>query len=183
MGNVMTTSCQSNDSPSRGSSHFARASAWTIVSIALVLLLEVAFQQHGPRFTAEAVAQEKKQGEELIRGYPNEEFNTCIVQILAHRDRYDGKKVRVEGYAHVRFENVAVYLSKEAADHSMSSNGFWLEFDKKAVPYEGSIGPKEFNNKFVLIEGTFNKNKRGHHSAYQGTIEKIDRIYELKGPE
>src|SRR5262245_45813569 len=86
-------------------------------------------------------------------------------------------------YAHVRFENVALYLSKEAADHSMSSNGFFIEFDKNAVPYEGSIGPKEFNNKFVLIEGTFNKIKRGHHSAYQGTIEKIDRIYELKGPE
>jgi hypothetical protein len=111
--------------------------------------------------------------------YPNEEYNASIVQILAHRDRYHGKEVQVKGYLRVEFEGTAIYLSKEDADYGMTRNGFWVSFDKRTVPYKGLAGPVQFNRKYVLIEGTFDKDLMGHWSAWQGTIKNVSRVMEL----
>jgi hypothetical protein len=115
----------------------------------------------------------------LIR-HPNEEFNASIVQILAHRDRYHGKRVQVMGFLHVRFEGTAIYLSKDDAAYGITHNGFWVKFDKAAIPFNDPAGPKEFDGKYVLIEGIFDKDDLGHMSAWQGTIDKVNRIYELR---
>ncbi|MGD9648038.1 MAG: hypothetical protein AB7U73_20160 [Pirellulales bacterium] len=115
----------------------------------------------------------------VFKKYPNEEYNTSIVQILAHRDRYHRKEVQIEGYLRVEFEGTAIYLCKEHADYGMTHNGFWVSFDKLAVPYTDPAGPVEFDNKYVLIEGVFNKDSLGHASLWQGTIEKVNRIQEL----
>ena len=111
--------------------------------------------------------------------YPNEEFNASIVQILSHRDRYHGKRVQIEGYLLVRFEGTSIYLSKEDAVYGMTRNGFWVSFDKRAVPYDGIAGPVQFHRKYVLIEGTFDKDNMGHMSLWQGAIENVDRVLEL----
>ncbi len=116
---------------------------------------------------------------ENLKRYPNENYNASIVQILAHRDRYHGNEVQIKGYLLVRFEGTAIYLSKEDADYGMTRNGFWVDFNKRAVPYEGIVGPTQYDRKYVLIEGTFDKDRMGHMSAYQGTIKNVTRVYEL----
>jgi hypothetical protein len=118
-----------------------------------------------------------------VASFPNEDYNASIVQVLAHRDKYHGKRVQLAGFAHVRFEGTAIYLSKDDADHGITRNGFWLAFDERSVQSEHSFGPAQFDGKYVLLEGTFNKDRRGHMSAWQGTIELIDRIVELKRSE
>ena len=118
-----------------------------------------------------------------LKKYPNELSSPSIVQMLAHRDKYHGKKVQIGGYLRVRFEDTAIYLSKQDAEYHISTNGFWVTFDKTALPYVGNVGPTEFDNKYVIIEGMFNKDKMGHYSAWQGSIEKIDRIIKLKATE
>lgn len=115
-----------------------------------------------------------------LKSYPNEDFNASIVQILAHRDRYHGKKVRIEGFLHVRFEDTAIYLSKEWADRVVGSNGFWIQFDKQAFPDQKA---QQFDGKYVSIEGVVNKDRRGHMSAWQGTIESVTRVFELENME
>lgn len=119
-------------------------------------------------------------GQVNLKAFPNEDFNVSIVQLLAHRDRYQGKKVQLAGYMSLQFESSAIYLSKEDADYGICGNGFWVAFDKSKVPFDNAIGPNEFDKTYVLIEGTFNKKSRGHGSAWQGTIEGIDRVAELK---
>jgi hypothetical protein len=117
--------------------------------------------------------------EEAIDGlkkYPNAEFNTSIVQILAKPERFHGKRVRIEGFLHVRFEGTAIYLCKEHAEHGMSRYGFEVRFDKSAIPYEGVSGPTQFDRKYVLIEGTFDKTI-GH---WQGIVSRVDRVVELE---
>ncbi|MGA2066188.1 MAG: hypothetical protein ABSG86_14530 [Thermoguttaceae bacterium] len=114
-----------------------------------------------------------------LKRYPNEEYQASIVQILAHRDRYHGKKVQIQGYLTVRFEDTAIYLSKDDADYGMTRNGFWVTFDGRAVPYKGLAGPTEYDGKYVLIEGTFDKDLMGHFSAWQGTIKNVTRAVEL----
>ena len=122
-------------------------------------------------------------GQERVKAFPNEDFNASIVQLLAHRDKYHGKRVQVSGYLHVRFEDSAIYLSKEDAEYGMTKNGFWVLFDKSAVPLDRAIGPTQFDGKYVLVEGEFNKNSLGHLSAWQGTIEGINRVLEKKKRE
>jgi hypothetical protein len=116
---------------------------------------------------------------ENTKSYPNEECQASIVQILAHRDRYHGKHVQIDGYLLVRPEATALYLCKEHADYLMTRNGLWVTFDKRAVPYQGVVGPTRYDRTYVLIEGTFDKNSLGHMGAYQGTIANVTRVVEL----
>lgn len=107
---------------------------------------------------------------ENTKRYPNEECQASIVQILAHRNRYHDKQVQIMGYLRVQFEGTAIYLSKEDADYGITRNGFWIDLSKDAVKYD---------RKYVLVEGTFDKNSLGHMSLWQGTITRITRIVEL----
>lgn len=118
--------------------------------------------------------QEKTEGprvttEDLTK-YPNEEYHASIVQVLAHRDRYHGKEVQVMGYLRVQFEGTAIYLSKEDADYGITRNGFWVTLGK---------GSAKHDQKYVLIEGTFDKDEMGHLSLWQGTIKNVTRVVEL----
>jgi hypothetical protein len=101
---------------------------------------------------------------------PNEVNHPSIVQVLAHRERYHGKEVQIKGYLRVEFEGTAIYLSKEDADYGMTRNGFWVDLSKRAAMYD---------RKYVLIEGTFDKDSLGHGSLWQGTITNVSRIVEL----
>ena len=131
-------------------------------------------------FSASDISRDAVHGQEKLQAYPTEDFQASIVQLLAHRDRYHGKKVQIIGFLHVRFEDSAIYLSKDDGDHGITINGFWVSFDKASIPFEGAIGPSEFGRRYVVIEGTFNAQRRGHHSAWQGSMEKITRVVEVK---
>lgn len=118
----------------------------------------------------------RAQGGDVVRSYPNEEFNASIVQILAHREQYHGKRVRVYGYLRLEPEGTAVYLSKDDADYRISANGFWISFHGNAIPNKTAV---QYDRKYVLIEGRFDKDNRGHTSAWQGAIEDVDRVLEM----
>ena len=117
-----------------------------------------------------------------VASMPSLDFTPSLVALLANPQHYHGRKIRVEGFMHVEFEGNAIYLSKDDADHLITSNGLWVSFDKNAIPYEGVVGPKEFHRKWVLIEGVFKYNPQGsgHFGGWSGEIKSIDRIYELK---
>ena len=125
-------------------------------------------------FVPAAVEAGKSEPQELTtentKIYPNEEYQASIVQMLAHRDRYHGKEVQIKGYLRVEFEGTAIYLSKEDADYHMTGNGFWVNLSESSAKYD---------RKYVLIEGTFDKDSMGHHSSWQGTITDVTRVYEL----
>ena len=119
-------------------------------------------------------------GQVKLKAFPNDEFDASIVQILAHKEKYHGKRVRIDGNLIVKFEGTGIYLTKESAEYGITSNGFAVDFDKSKVAYDGLDGPVQFDSKYVFIEGVFDKNQRGHLSAWQGVIKNVDRIVELK---
>jgi hypothetical protein len=96
-----------------------------------------------------------------------------MIQLIANPSKYHGKWVQIHGYLHVRFEDYAIYFSKESADHLWGCNGFWVDFDKTAISYDGA---KQFDGKHVLIEGTFDKDDYGHLGLWKGAITKVNRI-------
>jgi hypothetical protein len=141
-------------------------------------------QNTEPAGAPAAAAPEKTEPQEIpvgeLKRYPNEEYQASIVQVLAHRDRYHGKEVQIQGYLLVHFEGTAIYLSKDDAEYGITRNGFSVTFDGRAVPYKGLAGPTEYDRKYVLIEGTFDKDDLGHGSLWQGTIKNVTRVVELE---
>ena len=98
-----------------------------------------------------------------------------LVQLIADPEDFDGERVRVEGFLHVKFEDNALYLHREDADHLVGRNAAWISFD-------GKVGgdPSAFDRRYVLVEGVFRADEHGHMGAYSGTIEDVNRVMELE---
>ncbi len=94
-----------------------------------------------------------------------------MIELIGNADKYDGKLVNVTGVGYIEFENQALYLTKADAKYS-TGNSLWLEFDEGAITEE----MLESNRKYVIVEGVFDKDNRGHMSAHSGTIEHVSRF-------
>ncbi len=146
----------------------------------LLALMAVTALVPGWALSTSNMSQEVAHAQEKLQSFPNEGFQASIVQLLANPEKYHKKNVQVKGFVHVQFEDSSIYLSKDDADYGITSNGFWVSFEKATIPFDGTVGPSEFDRKYVLIEGTFNVNNRGHQGGWAGSFEKISRIVELK---
>jgi hypothetical protein len=91
-----------------------------------------------------------------------------LVQLIANPREYDGKLVRVIGFVSVEFEGTAVYLHQEDYKHDITQNAIWLEMDVERN--------KKINQRYVLIEGTFDANHNGHKGLFNGSIKDINRL-------
>ncbi|MBR2900757.1 MAG: helix-turn-helix transcriptional regulator [Clostridia bacterium] len=114
-------------------------------------------------------------------GYRDEEnsaneyaINVSMVQLLATPEKYDGKLVRVIGVGNLEFEDDSLSLNKEDYEHGTGSS-IWLELGEKAISYKEA---KEYNGKYVIVEGFFDKDDRGHFGMFCGSIKDINR-YDL----
>ena len=91
-----------------------------------------------------------------------------LVQLIANPNEYDGKFVRVIGFVSVEFEGTAVYLHQEDFKYDITQNAIWLEMD-----FERN---KKLNQRYVLIEGTFDADHNGHRGLFSGSIKDIKRL-------
>ena len=101
-------------------------------------------------------------------------LDVSIINLIATPEKYHGKIVRVIGVGNLEFEGNAIYLSRDDYKY-VSNNGLWIELGGSATPYDEA---KKFNGKYVIIEGTFDKNDKGHFDMWSGSIKEITR-YEL----
>jgi hypothetical protein len=97
-----------------------------------------------------------------------------LIQLIASPERYDGKRIMVQGFALVEFEGNALYLHKEDKDFGLSKNAIWLE-----VPEEKEASWKLHSGSYVLVVGTFRAANRGHWDMFSGAIEGIIRFESL----
>lgn len=100
--------------------------------------------------------------------------DVSMVQLLATPEKYDGKLVRVIGVGNLEFEGNYISLSKEDHMHG-AGNSIWIELGEKAISYDEA---KEYNGKYVIVEGFFDKDDRGHFDMFCGSIKDISR-YQL----
>lgn len=101
-------------------------------------------------------------------------LDISIINLIATPEKYHGKVVRVIGVGNLEFEGDAIYLSRDDYKY-VSNNGLWIELGEKATSYDEA---KKLNGKYVIVEGTFDKNDTGHMGMWSGSIKKISR-YEL----
>ncbi|MBE7013490.1 MAG: hypothetical protein E7416_05425 [Ruminococcaceae bacterium] len=100
--------------------------------------------------------------------------DVTMVQLIATPERYDGKFIRVIGVGNLEFENNCLSLSKEDLKYGVG-NSIWLELGDKAISYEEA---KQYNGEYVIVEGFFDKDDRGHMDMFCGSIKDISR-YDL----
>lgn len=102
-----------------------------------------------------------------------------MVQLLATPEKYDGKLVRVIGVGNLEFEGNFLSLSKEDYVYG-ASNSIWIELGERAIPYDEA---KEYNGKYVIVEGIFDQYDRGHMSLFSGSIKNISRYQLWEGDD
>jgi hypothetical protein len=99
-----------------------------------------------------------------------------LIQLIANPGSFDGKRVMLTGYVVLEADNKAVYLHESDAKYGIARNAVWLE-----VPLGGDSQRVRFHQRYILVEGTFNAQRRGHLGRFSGTIEHIGR-FELVEP-
>ena len=104
-------------------------------------------------------------------------LKVSLIQLIANPEKYHGKRVRVIGVARIEFEGNGIWLTKEHYEHRIYKNSLWIEPDYKTL---GSKRQQlqELNGKYVLMDGVFNKNHKGHRGMNSGSLEKII-VYQL----
>jgi len=103
---------------------------------------------------------------------PWHEYSISVVRLIVIPEKYHDKQIQIEGYINLEFEGNAIYLHKEDCDKGLTRNGFWVSFSDKLD--KGEI--QKLNKSYVLIEGTFDMNSRGHMGLFGGEIKNITRI-------
>lgn len=99
-------------------------------------------------------------------------YGVSIAELLAHPGLFHGKRVRVVGFLRLEFEGTAVYASREDEAQRLHRNGLWVDFLNKAV----SDRADAVNNRYVLLEGTFDAEFTGHMGLWSGAIRDIYRV-------
>jgi len=114
-----------------------------------------------------------------ITGKESNKFNTAqkvsLISLIANPEKYDGKPIAVIGFLSLAFESKVLFMNKDDYDAGLGINGIWVEISN----------PEHYqnNNKhYVIIEGVFDFNNKGHLSGYIGAIDKITRIDNLYHP-
>ena len=82
-----------------------------------------------------------------------------------------GNEYQVIGFLHMEFEGNAVFLSREDHEYGLSKNAIWLSMSKSDASEHQNA-----NDSYAVVEGTFNADKKGHFSPFNGSIDEITLI-------
>ena len=83
-----------------------------------------------------------------------EPLDVSLVRLIANPKDYDGKVVRVIGFMRLEFEVDGIYLHQDDYKHSIYKNGLWIDAGEDMHKRKA-----ELDQKYVLVEGTFNANR------------------------
>lgn len=73
----------------------------------------------------------------------------------------------------MEFEDNAIYLHQEDYKNGINENSFWVEFSDKLTKMRDLT---KFNDKYVIIIGTFQAKEKGPMSMFGGTLDNIVRL-------
>jgi len=98
--------------------------------------------------------------------------SVSMIQLISTPQNFEGRKVRLYGFARMRFEDFGVYLTRDDMEHGNGKNGLWLGLgrDPKA---------KKLDGHYVLVFGVFTAKDKGHKGANSGALDYITRLEEI----
>lgn len=104
--------------------------------------------------------------------------HVSVIALINNPNKYNGRLVRVEGVGNIEFEGTQLYWSKGIYNDCNNEDRYhidaiWLDLD----PYADE---SELNGKYVVVEGRYNKNNKGHMDCSCGALENITLYEALK---
>lgn len=127
--------------------------------------------------------QDSRERMQKICGYAKVSF----MELVSNPEKYHNKKVSVSGFMHVKFEDCALYSSKEYADFVMMENALWLCFSKDVKIEAGRVRGKPVVAKiqdldcvYVCARGTFDSKQHGHMAGCFGALIVDEFVTETK---
>jgi len=94
---------------------------------------------------------------------------TSVIRLIGCPEELRGHSVRVIGYCVLRFEGRAIYLAEADFLNAVTKNALWLDVDLKPEY-------TKLDGQYVLVEGTFDSDNRGHLQLYSGTVRDVKRM-------
>jgi hypothetical protein len=94
-----------------------------------------------------------------------------LLQLIVTPERYDGKRVAVEGFLHLEFEGNAIYLNQNDYAHAITKNSIWVQ---RNPVVNGKY--QQVNSHYVIIVGTFDAKNKGHMSMCSGSLRDITAV-------
>ncbi len=143
----------------------------SIRSAILVLGLSACGRTDSPNPRPDPSAREGERQRASVGACATDSGGPCPVQVvplarlLARPEDYDGRRVQVMGFAHFEFEGNGIYLHRDDAEHWLTFSGLWLDGPNRGVANADSL-----SDHYVLIEGTFDAQNRGHFGMWAGAI-------------
>jgi hypothetical protein len=110
------------------------------------------------------------------------EVRVSLIDLIARPDDYDGKTVAVLGYLHNRFEDFALYFSKDDADYLIREKAIWVNSPSNVQLFDEespNIRPKDISFcdcKYVVVRGRFNKHRVLRYGTFAGSIGEVSSI-------
>jgi hypothetical protein len=103
---------------------------------------------------------------------PNTFEPVSMIAIIANPERFDGKRVRVDGFLILEFEGNALYLDKDAHEGGLTKNAVWID----APAWADTRAQKRLTGRYAHVEGTFNPRHHGHLGLWSGALEDVHLI-------
>ena len=104
--------------------------------------------------------------------------DVSLISLIATPREFDGKQVRVIGFARLEFEGNAIYLHREDYLQGVTKNGLWLDVEGVRKKSAASA-----NNRYVIVEGVFSMTDKGHLGLWSGSIQKVTRMDPWSAPK
>lgn len=143
-----------------------------------MLIFSIAIVGAGCANVAETRTALNSAGNSPLQTEPSSETGLIsIVPLLASPQSFNGRRIQVIGFVHLEFEGNGIYLSREDFQYGIEKNGLWLSISSADIETF-----RRANDSYVIVEGTFNSDIKGHVGMWSGSIEKITKFQRWAKP-
>jgi hypothetical protein len=110
-------------------------------------------------------------------GIPANIPNVSLVSLIATPDRFENSVLRVQGIAYLDSKHYinAIFLTREDKIRGNSANAIFLYFSPAIRDAD------RLNGKFVIVEGKFTSENKGHLNAFPGSLIEVTRVETVQG--
>jgi hypothetical protein len=108
-----------------------------------------------------------------------------LEELLKQPQAYQGKIVRVSGFLHCRFEDMALYLARDDSDKNVYRHALWITCRqdveiKLLVPGEGAAKLQDLDARHVEMVGEFRNDMHGHFGVYAAGLKDVRSVRQHK---
>lgn len=99
-----------------------------------------------------------------------------VVNLIATPQKFHEKPIAVVGFCVLKFESKGLFLAECDYRNSVTKNALWLTI--QLTPEVAQL-----DQRYGLVEGTFDMESRGHLQMYAGSLRDISRIIPWGTPD